>query len=209
MKVLVLSPNGRNLASIIAKTGDEAVITNEPITPAVVTSVGAQAIISYGYHHLISDSVISAVGGNVVDLHISFLPWNRGADPHFWSFFDGTPKGVSIYRIRNGRLEGDVLAQREVSFARGETLTTTYERLHRELEDLFAEVWVDLRAGRLVPIAQAMNGSFHQTHEKELFFAMLQKGWDTPVHKVEALGRRFRGLSVEPGSSITDTGAPS
>lgn len=208
MKVLVLSPYGRNLITTIAQTGDDAVITSDPVSVDVVKSTGSQKIISYRYHHTITDDLIGAVGGNVFDLHVSFLPWNRGADSHFWSFFDGTPKGVSIYRMRNSRLDGDVLAQRQVSFDRGETLSTTYERLHREVESLFAAVWGDLRAGRLTPISHAMAGSFHHVHDKELFFALLQKGWDTPVDKVEALGRRFRGLSAEPAGSAPDGSLP-
>lgn len=206
MKVLILSPHGENLVLPLTSSKDDAIMTNEHVSVPLVKSIGAELIISYGYYHLISDDVISSVGGQVIDLHISFLPWNRGADPHFWSFFDGTPKGVSIYRILNSRLDGELLARREVSFTDGETLSSTHQMLHRQVESLFADVWPELRAGRLAPIPQATAGTFHHTRDKDLFFAMLRQGWDTPVHAVEMLGRRFRGLSTAPTPSVADGG---
>ena len=35
-------------------------------------------------------------------MHISYLPFNRGAHPNYWSFKDNSPKGVTIHFIDNG-----------------------------------------------------------------------------------------------------------
>ncbi|MCL0081308.1 hypothetical protein M1N64_03665 [Peptococcaceae bacterium] len=45
--------------------------------------------------------------GRAINLHISFLPWNRGADPNFWSFIENAPVGVSIHYLDEGIDTGD------------------------------------------------------------------------------------------------------
>ena len=34
--------------------------------------------------------------GKIINLHISFLPFNRGYYPNLWSHQEGTPSGVTI-----------------------------------------------------------------------------------------------------------------
>ena len=40
---------------------------------------------------------------------MSFLPYNRGSHPNFWSFVENTPKGVSIHEVSNGIDDGDII----------------------------------------------------------------------------------------------------
>ena len=49
-------------------------------------------IISYGYRHIFTNSFLKKVSAPIINLHISFLPFNRGAHPNFWSFVENTPK---------------------------------------------------------------------------------------------------------------------
>ncbi len=57
---------------------------------------------------------------SIINLHISFLPWNRGAHPNFWSFYDDTPKGVTIHLIDEGIDTGAIIYQKEITFDRNE-----------------------------------------------------------------------------------------
>jgi len=50
-------------------------------------------IISYGYRHIISKHVIATAKRPIINLHIAYLPYNRGAHPSFWAFYDRTPSG--------------------------------------------------------------------------------------------------------------------
>ena len=43
-------------------------------------------IISYGYKHIIQKEIIQAVKNPIINLHISYLPFNRGVHPNYWSF---------------------------------------------------------------------------------------------------------------------------
>ena len=50
-------------------------------------------IISFGYKHIIEKEILEKLKIPVINLHISYLPWNRGSHPNFWSFYESTPSG--------------------------------------------------------------------------------------------------------------------
>lgn len=52
----------------------------------------------------------------VLNLHISYLPWNRGANPNFWSFVENTKKGVTIHEIDEKLDKGKILLRKELEF---------------------------------------------------------------------------------------------
>lgn len=193
MNILALSPHQKRLAPIFAVHGDDCIVCNDAVNVEFVKEARVDRIIVYGYHHPVNREVAQLYADKITEMHISYLPWNRGADPNFWSFFDATPKGVTLCRLDAGGDRIDVYAQRAVEFSASETLATSYERLHSEVEDLLREAWPALRAGALLPRHHVAAGRAHRAHDKDLFFSMLSRGWNTPVLAVEAMGRRFRG----------------
>ena len=70
-------------------------------------------IISFGYKHIINKQIIDSFQTNIINLHISYLPFNKGYHPNFWSFKDNTPKGVTIHLIDEGIDTGDILIQKD------------------------------------------------------------------------------------------------
>jgi methionyl-tRNA formyltransferase len=129
-------------------------------------------------------------------LHISLLPWNRGADPNLWSFLEDTPKGVTIHYVDEGLDTGDIIVQKEVFFDYSdENLATTYQKLNEEILELFKSEWPLISAGKAPRQKQPMGGSFHSSKDKKRFeYLFADKGWDTPVIKlVGRAGRLSRG----------------
>jgi len=95
------------------------------------------------------------VKNNIINLHISLLLWNRGAYPNVWSFLEDTPKGVTIYIIDEGVDTGSILAQKEIYIDENiETLRSSYEKLHREIQALFREKWADIKNRSVKKIPQ-------------------------------------------------------
>ena len=45
---------------------------------------------------------------------MSFLPYNRGSHPNFWSFIDDTPKGITIHEIDEGADTGNIVFQKKI-----------------------------------------------------------------------------------------------
>lgn len=72
--------------------------------------------ISYNYVHIIPAEVIKFMPHRIINMHISLLPWNRGCTPNIWSFWEDTPKGVTIHEMDVGLDTGPINYQKELSF---------------------------------------------------------------------------------------------
>jgi methionyl-tRNA formyltransferase len=149
--------------------------TEEPISDFG----NADFVISYGYRHIIRNKKeLKRMDGRAINLHISYLPWNRGADPNLWSWIEGTPKGVSIHCLDAGVDTGDILCQALVPFTGEETLASSYAKLQAAMQGLFMENWVLIRTGNCPRIAQ-QGGSLHRVKDKARI--ALPHGWNTKV----------------------------
>ncbi len=151
-------------------------------------------IISYGYRKIFRRKFLDKFKGGILNIHIGYLPYNRGADPNFWSWFDGTPKGFTIHAIDKGIDTGDVYYQSEVQFSldKYNTLATTYEALHVAALMSMSQVWPEIRDGELKSTPQAGIGTYHRTADKQQFFQLLSNGYNTPVSEVIKWGELYR-----------------
>jgi len=160
MKILVLS-SSKEISDWLYEKGYHVFCMIEQI-PTIQFVQEFDWIISYGYRHIIKQDVIDAINGNIINLHISYLPWNRGADPNFWSFKENTPKGVTIHKVDAGIDTGPILVQKIVEFKDDEdTLRKTYDRLQREIVLLFFESWEKIANRTIKPISQQTIGTFY------------------------------------------------
>ena len=96
-------------------------------------------IISFGYRHIIKKDIIDLFPDKIINMHISYLPYNKGADPNLWSYLENSPKGVTIHKIDAGLDTGDILLQKNVQDNIEDTLKTSYDRLINEIVSLFNE----------------------------------------------------------------------
>ncbi len=142
-------------------------------------------VICFGYRYIIPKEAIERAKNPIINLHISFLPWNRGAESNFWSFYDDTPKGVSIHIVDEGVDTGPILIQKEVEFDEDEnTLELTYNRLISEVQNLFIQSWDYIISGDIPPKAQIGKGSYHSSAD---FKFILPNGWKTRLEDVPKL----------------------
>lgn len=181
MRVLLLGAGGARLVEAIRASDDEPVPVEDRLAPDDPLLAGAQILVSYGYRHIIRPEVLARFGARAVNLHVSMLPWNRGADPNLWSFLEDTPKGVSIHVLDEGLDTGPLLYQATVEMSDDDTLRTSYDRLCAAIEAAFMDVWPALRAGTISPRVQQGAGSAHRLRDKDRFTHLLEQGWDTPV----------------------------
>jgi methionyl-tRNA formyltransferase len=191
MKILVLSPHPVALLGALKGTGDEIWTTSERL----IEEPNVDFVVSYGYRHILREPLLSRFNRRIINIHISMLPWNRGADPNFWSWFDGTPKGTSIHYIDAGIDTGDLLAQAGLVFSEYETLASSYVKLHEKAINLFSETWPLIRADKISAVRQEGLGSYHRSRDKEAWWQRLPLGYDTPVADVEEMGLRRNCLN--------------
>ena len=97
-------------------------------------------------------------------MHISYLPFNKGAHPNFWSFIKKTPKGVSIHEINKGIDDGGIIARKKVNFKlnNNSTFTNTYQKLIIEVENLFKRNIKKIINNKYKFIRVYSKGSFHK-----------------------------------------------
>lgn len=191
MKVLILSSHPWQISD--AFIYDEVTgYDTDPLTE----DPGVDWIISYGYRHIIKPPILDKYAGRIVNIHIGFLPWNRGADPNFWSWYDDTPKGIAIHLVDGGVDTGDILTRVSAQFSNKETLRTSYFSLQTLASRTFCEIWPSIRCGLIEAKKQESGGSYHRAADKEKIFSALPLGLDTPVRSIEELGRISRGEAV-------------
>ena len=98
----------------------------------------ADLIISFGYRKIIKSSHLKFPKRPIINLHISYLPYNRGSHPNFWSFMKNTPKGVSIHEMSDKLDCGPIVFRKKISFSTNEnSYKKTYIKLINEAEKLF------------------------------------------------------------------------
>lgn len=184
MKILFLSPH-IHLMEYLLSYGDEVTQTIEPLTDELLE--GVDWIVSYGYRHIIDKPILDNLKDRAINLHISYLPWNRGADPNLWSFLDNTPKGVTIHFLDEGIDTGDIIAQRYLKYDIEDTLRTFYTKLSTCIEDLFKKAWPYIREGKAKRYKQS---TCHMMKDKEKYKYLLHNGWDTPVKDIIGKGAK-------------------
>lgn len=185
MTILFLGPQNSPLLKWLVEQGETVVQTTDIITPTFVQQNNIDFLISYGYRYILKKDILDRFPNRAINLHISYLPWNRGADPNLWSFVENTPKGVTIHYLDEGIDTGDIIAQRQVTFEfTGETLATTYQKLQLEIQKLFKVCWPQIKIGVCSRMKQLGCGTFHAVKDRKNI--SLAKGWGTPI---EVLGR--------------------
>jgi methionyl-tRNA formyltransferase len=190
VKVLLLRNSQVLISKIIEQTGDDLLEWSDPIDELFIEQNRIEFAVSYGYRHIINPATINCLNGKIINLHISLLPWNKGADPNLWSFLEDTPKGVTIHYIDEGIDTGDIIAQKEVAFQGDqETLATTYQKLQKELFDLFKINWPLIRDERCSRLEQVHYGTFHKSFDKRKYENLLVYGWETPVSLIIGKGK--------------------
>lgn len=159
MKLLFLGYSNNAIYPFLKKLGD-IYQTDKKITDHSFLS-DFDWIISYGYRHLLKKEHISSSKNPILNLHISYLPFNRGADPNYWSWVENTPKGVTIHKIDEGIDSGDIYIQKEITFSSNETLTSSYLKLQQEIEQLFIASFKKIIDGKIRAYPQKGPGTLH------------------------------------------------
>lgn len=121
-------------------------------------------VFSFGYRHILSSEVLGTAKRPVLNLHLSYLPYNRGAHPNFWSFVDNTPPGVTLHELDAGIDTGPIVCQRLVNLSheRGATFASTYQQLLLEAEQLCIDFMERILSGAYTAEPQRGKGTFHR-----------------------------------------------
>lgn len=144
MKILGLYNNecAIDLFDWIAEQGHEVIMTCEKLDAEWCRDHKFDLAVSYTYRYIISKELLAVLNNNVVNIHNSYLPWNRGADPNIWSIVDDTPRGVTIHYMDDELDKGFVIAQELLCISDDETLASSYYFLDSAAKELFKKTFL-------------------------------------------------------------------
>lgn len=189
MHVLVLGYTPSPLNDILLHNNCIPTATDAPISHLDLTPY--DFIISYGYQHIIKQDILDQFPSRIINLHISYLPWNRGADPNIWSFLEDSPKGVTIHHMDAGIDTGDIIHQELVEMFDNDTLSSSYAKLQATMVKAFKSVWPSIMDGTANRRPQEGPGSYHRMTDKSRYEHLWKElGWETPV-------RQLKGKAIE------------
>ena len=143
---------------------EKVIVLKRKITKKDIIKLNPDLIISYNYKYIIPKEILKLKPKKFINLHISFLPFNRGAHPNIWSHLEKTPKGVTIHFIDESIDTGDILFQKKVTISENETLKTSYKKLHLHIQRLFKQNYSKIKKFQLKPKKQK-KGTFHLAKE--------------------------------------------
>lgn len=189
-RILFLGPDASPLLKWLEDSGEDVIHTSDRISADFIVNNQIWFLVSYGYRHILRADVLELLPDRAINLHISYLPWNRGADPNLWSIVEDSPRGVSIHFLDEGIDTGDIIAQKQVDFDFvHDTLATSYEKLQQSLQQLFRENWPAIKGQCCTRFKQTGTGSMHRVKDRASIEHLLTSGWNTPI---SALHRRLK-----------------
>jgi methionyl-tRNA formyltransferase len=144
----------------------------------MVKKINPDLIISYNYKHIIKKDILNRYNG--INLHISYLPYNKGAYPNIFSHINNTPKGVTVHKLNEKLDEGDILFQKKVVLNDNMTLKQSYKKLHFHIQQLFKANFYK----KWYPKAQK-KGNINYSKDLIKIKHCLTKGFDTTIKELK------------------------
>jgi len=153
---------------------------------------GYDFVVCYGYQHILKKKIIEGFDGPIFNLHISYLPYNRGAHPNFWSFYENTPSGVTIHLIDEDIDTGFIVSQKYVNFKEDEdTFAKTFTVLINEVESLFMDCINSLLSGNWVAKKQRGTGTHHYVKNLPSNFSGWNSNIKQEIAKLDKVGLKY------------------
>ena len=142
-------------------------------------------VITFNYRYMIKKNILKKLKRPGINLHISYLPFNRGCHPNFWSFAENTPKGVTIHEINKGLDTGPIIYQKKITFdankKKHDDFFKTNQILLFEIQKLFFQKINKILNKKYIAKKQKKNGTFHYRNELPIF---MKKNWGLKIKNI-------------------------
>ncbi len=198
MKILILTKpdfdNADKLKEYLHSYDNEVNISTVNINHAWAVAKRYDLIISYCYPIIIEEGILDDPKFGFINIHTSFLPYNRGANPNVWSIINDDPAGVTIHQIDKGIDTGRILAQGQYRRTQIDTGETLYKKLEELSLKLFFGWWPD--ASNYMMKNDAMPPSIDQNILNKLHYG-LKTNKRIDLDKVQNLANTFRKPQLE------------
>lgn len=107
-------------------------------------------VVLAGYMRIVTDVLVGAYGGRMINIHPSLLPSFPGLHAVRQALEHGVKvTGVTVHLVDGGLDSGPILAQRALEIRPGDTEETLTERIHPIEHALLPQVIADIASGAL------------------------------------------------------------
>lgn len=117
---------------------------------------------------LIGSELLDLPRFGFINTHPSYLPFNRGKNPNFWTLLNGDPYGVTIHKVTANIDDGDIMAQEEIEYGWCDNGGTLYWMGQSHMVKLFSHFYPKFRQRQVIAKTQGAAGTIHygsQLHE--------------------------------------------
>ena len=140
----------------------------------VLKSSPIDYLICIHFPYRLPEEVLKIPRLGALNLHPSFLPYNRGWHTPSWAIFDGTPFGATLHFMDNHLDTGDIIHQQRMAVLKSDTADTLYKRVLKLELEVFQEAWPMLLDGTFTRKVQCpLSGTAHK--KKELLSLQKQR----------------------------------
>jgi methionyl-tRNA formyltransferase len=127
---------------------------------AFVERLGLDLFVIAGWSQLIREPLLSACPLGAIGLHPTRLPYGRGRAPLPWTIIKGlTSSAVSLFFLKPGVDDGDIIDQVEFDVTRRDDVASIYRKVTSINIDLLAKYIPLALSGSITPTPQASGGS--------------------------------------------------
>ena len=112
-----------------------------------LAAAGPDLGVCCGFGSILSGPLLAVPRWGWVNLHRSYLPYNRGVDPLQWAMVERTPAGVSLHVMTEEVDAGPVIDQVEVPILPTDSYPSLSARADEAVLELFARSWPRLCRG--------------------------------------------------------------
>ena len=152
-------------------------------------------IICIHFPYIVPKEILSIPKHGVINLHPAYLPYNRGWHTPTWAILEDTPIGATLHYMDEGIDTGDIIHQKKMDIASGDTADSLYKKLKGLEFEVFKDAWQSLVDG--VPTRMHQEPCLGTVHKKgDLFQDKIQKIDLGSFIKAEDLIRQLRALTT-------------
>lgn len=170
-------------------------LLTEPHQLDIIEQTAPDFIISVGFDHLVPQEILEVPSKGTLNLHPSYLPYNRGKSPNVWPIVEDTPAGVTLHRMDAEFDTGAIIAQRRVETKFSDTGKALHQRLEDAQFELFTDTWPEIEGGDLKQIPQ--DEAAGNYHSKSDFVDLCELDPEEEL-SVKTLLDRLRALTFPP-----------
>jgi len=114
---------------------------------------------------IVSSEFIKCFPKGLINTHNSYLPYNRGKHPYFWSIVEQNPYGVSLHYVDEGVDTGALIARSKIEYSWVDNSDTLYQKSLDAMIKLFIETYSIIKENKISSQKQSNKDSFHLAQE--------------------------------------------